>query len=174
MKLTVYMAQSLNGLIATKNDDTPWSDDSWESYEKIISKFEAIIIGRKTFESIQQDPNEWDNIGNPLVIILSDSLSVTDTNFASVRSPEDAVEILKQKNIKKAAVCGGAHLNTTFLDKGMISEMIIDIESQLLVSGINFINEKYLSKNIKLELMQAKKISKNLAQLTYVLKIKNI
>ena len=128
MKLTVYMAQSLNGLIATKNDDTPWSDDSWESYEKIISKFEA----------------------------------------------EDAVEILKQKNIKKAAVCGGAHLNTTFLDKGMISEMIIDIESQLLVSGINFINEKYLSKNIKLELMQAKKISKNLAQLTYVLKIKNI
>ena len=118
MKLTVYMAQSLNGLIATKNDDTPWSDDSWESYEKIISKFEAIIIGRKTFESIQQDPNEWDNIGNPLVIILSDSLSVTDTNFASVRSPEDAVEILKQKNIKKAAVCGGAHLNTTFLDKG--------------------------------------------------------
>lgn len=45
MKLTLYMAQSLNGFIAKENNSTPWSDECWESYSNICSKYPAIIIG---------------------------------------------------------------------------------------------------------------------------------
>ena len=35
MKVIMYMAMSLNGMIAKNNDDTPWSKVIWSGYYKI-------------------------------------------------------------------------------------------------------------------------------------------
>ncbi len=34
VKVTLYMAMTVNGYVAKENDETPWSDEEWESYSK--------------------------------------------------------------------------------------------------------------------------------------------
>ena len=40
------MAISADGFIATKDDDTPWSDAEWKSYQDFINENKNLIIGR--------------------------------------------------------------------------------------------------------------------------------
>ena len=38
MKVILYMAMSVNGYVATEQDETPWSDEEWESYHNAVMK----------------------------------------------------------------------------------------------------------------------------------------
>jgi dihydrofolate reductase len=49
MKLTLYMAITVNGYIADKNENTNWvCDTDWAQLEKYIAANDAVIMGRKT------------------------------------------------------------------------------------------------------------------------------
>lgn len=167
MKLILYMAQSLNGFIAKEDDSTPWSNESWESYSKICSKYPAIIVGKTTFNFIQEDPSEWESIGNPFVIVLSSEPLNLSGGFISVSSPEEAVNILESRGFESAIVGGGPKCNTSFLNTGLINEVVVDVESQLFKTGLPFVDPLTLQEDLSLELKSANKISLKLVQLRY-------
>lgn len=56
MKTTVYVGTSLDGFIARKDGDIAWltqfvNPEVEDSYTEFISKIDAIVIGRGTFET---------------------------------------------------------------------------------------------------------------------------
>lgn len=47
MKVILYMATTINGLIAKENDNVSWvSETEWESFSGMIKKTGNMIIGR--------------------------------------------------------------------------------------------------------------------------------
>jgi dihydrofolate reductase len=61
MKTIVYIGTSLDGFIARKNGDFEWlsqfaNDEAIQAYEEFISRIDAIVIGRGTFEKVLSFP----------------------------------------------------------------------------------------------------------------------
>lgn len=163
MKVILYMAITANGFIAKQNGDTPWSNEEWASFSEKVGKIKNLIIGKKTFE-IMAAENEFQKIGNPFAVIVSNEKD-NNSNFAFADSPEQALVLLKEKGFKQALVAGGGLLNSSFLQKGLIDEIYLDVEPFIFGSGIKLFAEN--DYEAKLELLSTKQLSKNTIQLHY-------
>lgn len=161
MKVVLYMAITANGYIAKGNNETPWSNEEWESFSSIVKKIGNLVIGRKTFEIMNQG-NEFQKIGNPFTVIVSNKEN-NNSNF--VESPEDAIELLKEKGFSEILVAGGGKLNSSFMQKGLVDEIYLDIEPFFFGKGIKLFADNEFE--AKLELLETKQLSKNTIQLHY-------
>ena len=89
------MAITANGMIARKNDKTDWPTEESNFYIKKVKECGNLIIGRKTYELMQEDINQdanTDVLGNPLIVVLTGSSSFKDkkkTKF--VKTSKEAV-----------------------------------------------------------------------------------
>ena len=52
MKVVVYMAISLNGMVATGQGETPWGEASWDNYVAKVDHFGNMIVGGKTYMKV--------------------------------------------------------------------------------------------------------------------------
>lgn len=163
MKVVLYMAVSLDGFIARLNGETPWSDEEWGSFSEKVKECGNLVMGRKTFE-IMIENKEFDNLGNPFVIVVSKK-GIKIDQITSVSSPEEALSKLKERGFKTALLAGGSKLNSSFLKKELIDEMILDVEPTIFGNGITLFDEN--NQEIKLKLFTTKKISENTIQLHY-------
>ncbi len=164
MKVTLYMAMTVNGMIAKENDETPWSDAVWISYYNVAKQFKAIILGRRTYE-IMREINEFEKIENPFTVVVTNQKLTNSKNFAFVKSPRNAIKLLKEKGFSKALLGGGAHLNAAFAKENLIDEIILDIEPMLFGKGIKLFADADFE--AKLKLVGVKKLSKDELQLHY-------
>ena len=62
MRTTVYIGTSLDGFIARKDGDIDWltqfaNDEAMHAYEEFMSRIDAIVIGRGTFEKVLTFPS---------------------------------------------------------------------------------------------------------------------
>ncbi|OGK40540.1 hypothetical protein A3F34_03220 [Candidatus Roizmanbacteria bacterium RIFCSPHIGHO2_12_FULL_44_10] len=163
MKVILYMAISVNGMIARDNDDTSWvSKDSWKSYLEIISKTGAAIVGNKTFQLMKKD----EFIENCTYVVVSrKEQKISSDNILSATSVKSALELLESKQISQACIIGGGEINAAFMKAGLIDEVFLDIEPILLGKGIPlFKNSQFTS---KLELIETRKIWEGTLQLHY-------
>src|SRR6266487_4281672 len=61
MKTIVYIGTSLDGFIARKDGDIDWlvqfaNDEAIQAYEEFMSRIDAIVIGKGTFEKVLTFP----------------------------------------------------------------------------------------------------------------------
>jgi len=161
MKVVLYMAITANGFIAKENNETPWSNEEWQSFSDKVKEIKNLIIGRKTFEIMKQG-KEFQKIGNPFTVIVSNQ---KESNSNSVNSPEQAIKLLEEKGFSKILIAGGSMLNSSFMQKGLVDEIYLDVEPFLFGKGIKlFADNKF---EAKLELLETKQLSKNTIQLHY-------
>jgi dihydrofolate reductase len=161
MKVVLYMAITANGYIAKENNETPWSDEEWKSFSNIVKKIGNLVIGRKTFEIMNQD-DEFQQIGNPFTVIISNK---EDNNSNFVNSPEQAIKLLEEKGFSEILVAGGGILNSSFMQKGLVDEIYLDVEPFLFGKGIKLFADNEFE--AKLELLETKQLSKDTIQLHY-------
>ncbi len=161
MKVILYMAITANGYIAKENDETPWYDEEWKSFAKIVRKCKNMIIGRKTFEIMTKE-GEFEKIGNPFTVVVSDKQK---ENSQFVDSPKNAINTMNEKGFGKILIAGGGMLNSSFMKEGLIDEIYLDIEPFLFGKGIKLFAENEFE--TKLELLETKQLSKNTIQLHY-------
>jgi len=161
MNVILYMAMSANGYIARKNNQTPWSEEEWKSFSEKVKSVKNLVVGRKTFEIMKKN-QEFQKIGNPFTVIVS---SKENKNYNFANSPEKSIEVLKQKGFSEVLVAGGSMLNSSFVQKGLINEIFLDIEPFLFGKGVKLFDDNEFE--VKLELLGTKNISKNTIQLHY-------
>lgn len=165
MKIILYMAMSVNGFIAKIDDETPWSEEEWKSYSKMVAEIKNIIIGKRTYD-IMKEHNEFKKIGNPLVVVLtSDKNMPPSKNTFFVNSPEAAITLLKNKGFNKTLLGGGSIFNSSFIEKKLVNEIYLDIEPIVFGKGIPLFQN--INSDIDLQLIGLKKLSKNTIQLHY-------
>ncbi|TES95125.1 dihydrofolate reductase [Patescibacteria group bacterium] len=164
MRVILYMATTINGYIARKNDETPWSDEEWQSFKKKVSEIGNIVIGQRTYD-IMKKGEEFQKIGNPFTIVLTRKKQEGNSNFAFVNSPKKALDLLKEKGFSEALIAGGSMLNSSFMQEDLIDEIYLDIEPFVFGNGIKLFADNDFEK--KLELIETKPLSKNTIQLHY-------
>lgn len=150
----MFIATSLDGYIARSNGGLDWlPDPSLEpnGYDEFIATIDAIVIGRKTFETVLAYET-WPYEKKP-VIVLSTQLSTVKVPEGAVcevmaGNPRDIVARLAKRGLKNLYVDGGKTIQG-FLEAGLIDQLTINRFPVLLGSGIPLFG--YLPHDIRLE-----------------------
>lgn len=165
MKVILYMAMTVNGMIARENDETPWSDAEWKAYHSFVKRTGNLIVGRRTCEIMKQD-GTFGKLGSPTTVVVSKSTPKRkESSFIFVTSPREAVSVLKEKGFKEAAVGGGSKLNAAFLKAGLIDEVWLDVEPLFFGKGIPLFAG--IDAEAKLKLLEVKNLSSNTLRIRY-------
>lgn len=163
-KVILYMAISLNGMIAKENDDTSWvSKEEWECYLKAARSAGNIIVGHRTYD-IMSEEAEFDELRDARVVVIArEEFETKSANHTVVSSPEEALSYLGSQ--ETVIVAGGGILNAAFLQKNLVDEIYIDVEPIVFGKGIKLFNGDDFTLNLKL--LGVTHISDNEVQLHY-------
>ncbi len=148
MKNHVFIAISLDGYIADAQGSVEWlnnltfeNTNNSQAVEDAFTNFmqciDAVIMGRKTFETIKSF-DTW--IYNKPVIVMSTTLRHLENKFADkVRICHECIDVLltrlESEGFRNLYVDGGK-LIQSFLQKDLIDSMTITKVPVLLGSGI--------------------------------------
>lgn len=167
-KIILFMAMSLNGMIASKNGDEDFlSHANWESFGELAKKHGCFIIGRKTYEAVQKwSDYNFDDIDAKLKTVVSGGNNLKlDLPFLLANSPKDAIKKATAMNFESAILVGGSMINSAFLEENLIDEILINIEPVIIGSGIPLFTENTLEK--RLSFIEAKSITDGILQVRY-------
>jgi len=145
----VYIATSLDGYIADKDGGLDWLqsvpnpenlDFGWTDF---MDRIDAIIMGRKTFETVCSFDCDWPYC-NP-VFVLSRSLSSLPEEYDGKAELingvlSDVLEIIHQRGHKELYIDGGITIQS-FVQEDLIDEMIITTIPILLGGGTPLFGE---------------------------------
>jgi len=109
MHVILYMAMTANGYIAKEDNETPWSDEGWKSFSEKVKDIKNIVVGRKTFEIMEQE-EDFQKIGEPFTVVVSNKKE-DDSNF--VTSPEQAIKLLEKRGFSETPRCPAAEPGST-------------------------------------------------------------
>ncbi len=164
MKVILYMAVSIDGYIAKENDDTSWiSEEEWKSYSSIVQKTGNLVVGHRTYDILTKQPEFSELKDVKLVVVSKNDFKTLAPNHHVASSPKKALEELK--DFEEVLVAGGGELNASFLKENLFDEIYLDIEPIALGKGIKLFSDYNFE--IKLKLLETKKISNDEIQLHY-------
>ena len=165
MKVVLYMAITVNGMIAREDNDTSFtSKEDWASFRQIAEKIGNLIIGRKTYELMEEN-QLWDKC-QYIVVTTNTKLKSTKKNVSFTnKTPKEILQYLENLNFNQACVAGGSKLNTSFIKESLIDEIYLAVEPAIISKGISIFTPDDFE--YQLELLKVKKLSPQTIQLRY-------
>ena len=151
MKVSLYIATSLDGFIARENGDLDWLPGSNGEkgnedlgYQDFMDSIDVLVMGRKTYEKVLSF-GKWP-YGEKHVVVLSSTLTQVPTELAEtieIRSgtPAKIIKELERSGAKHIYVDGGTTIQK-FLRAGLIQEIIITRVPVLIGSGISLFGNR--------------------------------
>lgn len=145
----VFIAQSLDGYIADKNGGLDWlqsipnPENIDMGYEELINRIDAIIMGRKTFETVLSFGIEWpypkpvyvlSNTLNSAPQVLNGKVEIINGDL------KENLKKLSAKNHSTLYLDGGTTI-TSFLKEDLVDELIITTIPVLLGGGSPLFSE---------------------------------
>lgn len=159
MKVILYMACSLNGKIANKDNKEEFlSDLNWDTLVELAEKTGCIIIGRRTYELVKEWKDfNFDDLKKVLKIVVSAKPKfIVDEKYVKAASPKEAIHKAKTEGFKEVLLVGGSKLNTSFIKDNLINEIIINVEPYLLGRGINLFADEDFKAELSLKSIDKK------------------
>ncbi|MCR4284211.1 MAG: dihydrofolate reductase family protein [Parcubacteria group bacterium] len=163
-KIILYMAISLNGMIAKSDDDTRWiSKEEWDNYSLAVRTAGNLVVGHRTYGILTKQPEFAEFKDVKLVVVAQEDFQTLVQNHLVAHSPKEALKLLS--DFERVVVAGGSMLNASFVEENLVDEIFIDIEPIILSQGIPLFRDKNFERNLKL--VGQKQISDNEIQLHY-------
>ena len=171
MTVSVFVGTSIDGFIARLDGDLGWlpADAEPHGYDEFIASVDAIVIGRKTYETVLSF-GEWP-YGAKRVVVLSShplDLSVPRGHGASVEQmagqPADIVSQLGEGGVDHVYLDGGLTIQG-FLRAGLVDRLIITRIPVLIGEGVPLFGR--VPSDIRLEHVQTRSFPSGLVQSEY-------
>ena len=143
-KVTLIAAMSIDGFIAPLNQEnlpsTVWtSTEDKQFFTQKSKEIGTLIMGSKTFETIGRALPERRSI-----VMTSQPQRYTkfsDSNLVfTADSPEQILADLDAQVVKEVALCGGASIYSSFLQKGLVDELFLTVEPYIFGAGVKLLN----------------------------------
>ena len=135
-KVVLFIASSLDGFIAGKDDDISWlfSDGDY-GYRAFLDSVDTVLMGRRTYEmALQMGPFPYQD---KECYVFSRSLMGGDDNVEFVNQPvKEFLEDLRNREGKDIWLVGGSELIFSFMQAGMVDEFIISVHPIIVGDGI--------------------------------------
>ena len=169
MLASVFIGTSVDGFIARtdgKLDFLPADGGEPHGYNEFFATVDALVIGRKTFETVLAFP-EWPYGDKPVVVLSSRALDLRRAPRSVEQmqgSPREIVAKLDVRGIGHAYIDGGVTIQG-FLREGMIQRLIITRVPVLIGQGIPLFGS--LAKDIQLEHVQTWHYASGLVKTEY-------
>ena len=172
-KNMVFIARSLDGFIAGKNGEIDWlhsvpnPENSDLGYVKFMNQVDALVMGRKTFETVCNFDGKWPY--KKPVFVLSKTLSsipkkCKDKAFIVNGSLGDIIQSIQNQGYDNLYIDGGATVQS-FLNEDLIDEMTITTIPILLGGGIPLFKD--LDSPLEFEHLRSEIFLSQLVQDTY-------
>lgn len=165
MKLTLYMAISVDGFITKGENDSDWvSDTDWEQFHSYIKQSDAVIMGRKTMDQFGDDfPIE--GITN-FVLSKNEKLHRDTQNLVITKTaPLELIDLIKKRNLMNILLIGGANTNQQFLEAGLIDEIVLSVHPLVIGRGLKLFGE--FANQVNLQLVSNATFKNELVQIVY-------
>lgn len=174
LKVSVFIATSVDGFIARPDGDVAWLDEidpldegDDAGYGEFFNSVDALVMGRGSFEKVLEfDPWPY---GEKPVIVLSKTLTEIPSHLADVVSIDPAeprvfIEKLIERGYNHIYLDGGKIIQS-FLCEGLVDEMAITTIPVLIGDGIPLFGK--LEKVVKLKLLRSRSWTNGMVQSTY-------
>ncbi len=159
------MAVSADGKIAKDKDHfANWtSPEDKKLFVEVSKDCGVVMMGENTFKTFPAPLKERLNVvftENP------DQTAIPGVKFVSGEI-ENVLKELEDLGYTKALLGGGTFLNSLFLEKNLISEIMLTVEPKIFGQGLSLFN---ISKEADLKLLECKKLNENTVLLHYQFK----
>jgi|SRR5271169_1443429 len=141
MTVTVFVGTSVDGFIARPNgalDFLPAGGGEPHGYDEFMASVDALVIGRKTFETVLAYP-VWPYGDKRVVVLSSRPVELSAVRGAVVEqmsgAPEEIVSKLAASGVRHVYVDGGITIQG-FLRAGLVQRLIITRVPVLIGDGI--------------------------------------
>ena len=158
-KVILFIAVSLDGYIADKNNSVDWlsgqneNEENIDTYSTFIKDVDTVIMGWNTYHQIvtELSPAEWVYTGLTSYVITHRELSSTNEIIFTKKNPCDLVSELKREQGKNIWICGGADIVQQLIKDELIDEYYLSVIPTILGAGIPLFGT--IPDEIKLELV---------------------
>jgi dihydrofolate reductase len=175
-KIIYYVASSLDGYIAGKNDDISkfiLQGKGVEKYQSDLANFGTVIMGRKTYEfgfkyGLKPGQPAYPNMEH---YIFSNSLKIDNlSEFVKIEKLSvDKVKGIQQNAKTDIYLCGGGEFAGWLLENGLIDQLKFKLNPVVLGSGTKLFGSSTASESW--ELIERESFFDGLQILTYDKKI---
>lgn len=154
----VYIAMSLDGYIADKNNSVEWlnilpmTEEVMDMFTNFIETIDCLVMGRNTFETVKSFEGEWPYTKK--VFVVSNSMTSIPNGYENKIElikglPTEIVKFLGNKGYKNLYIDGGKTIQN-FLKENLIDELIITTLPIVLGGGKPLFGELTSSQEFKL------------------------
>ncbi|PYZ96639.1 hypothetical protein CR205_13125 [Alteribacter lacisalsi] len=145
-KLVLFIAMSLDGYIATKDESLDWLFNSEgegdNGYLEFYDTVDTVLIGKKTYDWIMKHETGDFPYNNKDCYVFTRSL-IEDTEDVSFIN-EDIVSFtnqLKNQKGKNIWIVGGGELLQSFVEEKLVDEIILTVAPTVIGNGIPLFKE---------------------------------
>ena len=171
-KLILGLAITLDGYIEGPNGEYDWCfTDQDYGLNEFFTRVDAIFIGRKSYEMLQQyaGSNNGETVpGMPVMTEYVFSRTLTSVKKGAVLISEDSIteaQRIKEQPGKDIWLYGGASLTDALIKEGLVDELWLSVHPILLGSGKPLFREND-SRN-PISLLECKTYESGLVSLRY-------
>ncbi len=170
-KVILYISMSLDGFIATKDDDISWLDtiDHGENdygYTKFSSTIDKYVVGRKTYDLVMNLVGEFAQAKEYDCYIISRSKSGVENGVTFYNGNiKELIDRLKSEGGKNIYCDGGGEIVKELMKDNLIDEYIISIIPIVLGDGKRLFAGGVPKQNM--ELIKSKAYDNGLVQIHY-------
>lgn len=145
-EVILIAAISIDGFIAPADKETlsstTWtSKEDWRFFTKKSKEIGTMIMGSKTFETINKALPE-----RKMIVMTSQPERYThydDPNLSFTKAkPEEILADLAKQGCESVALCGGSHIYSLFMQKGLVDRMFLTVEPFVFGEGIKLFSGK--------------------------------
>ena len=177
-KNIVFIATSIDGFIADRNGEIDWlhsipnPDNEDMGYNELTGRIDALVMGRKTFETVCGFDMDWPY--TKPVFVLSDTLDNIpkkyENNAQLVQGTlKEILEQIHKNGYHRLYIDGGVTIQR-FLKEDLIDEMIITIIPMVLGGGVPLFGD--LSEVLRFECIHSQVFKNGIVQNHFQRKIK--
>lgn len=177
--VSLYIAVTLDGFIASQDDDVSWLEPFEQAgldygYQQYYDSVDTLLMGFKTYEKVRQLAPIWPYEDKPsFVFSLREDREIDSRDQRSgvelLRC--DVVEFVKYQQMHREGrhwLVGGGRLTGRLLNAGVLSELVLTIIPVTLGSGIPWSSGAFNKSDWTLQSTQT--FDNGVIQLVYVRK----
>lgn len=167
MKVILYMASSINGVIARADDDTSFvSKVDWEGFKAIAERTGNLVLGRRTYE-LMAESGELERFANQKILVVTNNqeFEKRHPDHMVAHLPQEAIIQLESAGMKEVLVAGGGGMNASFVEENLLDEIYLDIEPWIIGKGVRLFGEGYFESRLKL--LESRQVGPDTIQLHY-------
>jgi dihydrofolate reductase len=178
LKVSVYIATSLDGFIARSDGGLDWLDQASATvpngedlgFRALMDSVDALIMGRKTYEKVLS-LGEWPYGRKPIVVLSRNPVSfpqgVPNTVTHSPEPLRDLIGRLSDEGMRHVYVDGGTTVQG-FLSEDLVDEITVTVIPVILGGGIPLFGS--LENDIRLTHVRTTAYDFGFVQTTYAIK----